>query len=44
MKEIIDEIQRRFEEALQKKTGWGKNEIVLLHKQILIEVLSEHIK
>ncbi len=44
MQEIIFEIKRRFEEALEAKTGWGKNEIKTLHDKIIIEVLSEQIK
>lgn len=42
-KEIIFEIKKRFEEALQSKTGWGKNEIIALYDNIVIEVLSENI-
>ena len=44
MKDIIFEIKKRFEEALESKTGWGKNEIKQLHDKIIIEVLSENIK
>lgn len=40
MKNLILEIQKRFEEALQSKTGWGRNEIMTLYKGITIEVLS----
>lgn len=40
-KEIVFEIKKRFELALEAKTGWGKNEIKTLHDQIIIEVLSE---
>jgi hypothetical protein len=44
MKEIVFEIKKRFEKALDAKTGWGKNEIKTLYDQIVIEVLSEQIK
>jgi hypothetical protein len=44
MKDIIFEIKKRFELALEAKTGWGKNEIKTLHDNIIIEVLSEQIK
>jgi hypothetical protein len=44
MKEIIFEIQTKFAEALEAKTGWGKNEVKSLHDQVIIEVLSKHIK
>lgn len=42
-KEIIFEIKKRFELALQSKTGWGKNEIITLYDNIVIEVLSEQL-
>ena len=42
-KEIIFEIKTRFEKALQAKTGWGKNEIMVLYDNIVIEVLSEQL-
>jgi len=41
MKEILFEIKRRFELALDAKTGWGKNEIKTLYDQIVINVISE---
>ena len=43
MKDIVFEIKKRFEEALEAKTGWGKNEIKSLHNKIIIEVLSEKV-
>ena len=42
-KELIFEIKKRFELALQAKTGWGKNEIMTLYDNIVIEVLSEQL-
>lgn len=43
MKNLILEIQRRFEEALEAKTGWGKNDVKTLYNKIVIEVLSENL-
>lgn len=43
-KEIIFEIKRRFELALEAKTGWGKNEIKSLYDNIVIEVLTEQLQ
>jgi hypothetical protein len=40
MKEILAEIQELFDSRLQRKTGWGKNEVMELYKQCVIEVLS----
>ena len=40
MKEILAEIQELFFTRLQRKTGWGKNEIVELYKECVIEVLA----
>lgn len=42
-KEIVFEIKRRFELALEAKTGWGKNEIKSLYDNIVIEVLTEQL-
>jgi hypothetical protein len=42
-KDIIFEIKRRFEEKLESKTGWGKNEIKTMYDNIVIEVLSEQL-
>ncbi len=42
-KEIIMEIKSRFKLALESKTGWGKNEIMALYDNIVIEVLSEQL-
>lgn len=43
-KEIIFEIKTRFELALEAKTSWGRNDLKKLYDQVVIEVLSEHIK
>lgn len=42
-RELIFEIKRRFEEALEEKTNWGKNELKRLYDNIVIEVLAENI-
>ena len=41
MKEIMDEIESRFEKALEEKTGWGKTEVLLLYKEIASKVYLE---
>ena len=30
-----------FEQRLQEKTGWGRNEIIELHRQCVVQVLYE---
>ena len=37
--ECLAELERRFFEAIENKTGWGKNEIKLLHRQMEIQTL-----
>lgn len=43
MKQIILEIQRRFELALEVKTGWERVDIKTLYNKIVIDVLTEYI-
>jgi hypothetical protein len=43
MKQIMDEIQKRFAEALEVKTGWGKNEVLELYNSIASEVYLENL-
>lgn len=40
MKDILTEIQGLFSSRLQSKTGWGKNEVLELYNQCVIEVLA----
>lgn len=40
---LIKEIKDRFDEAVEGKTGWGKNEIKSLLDRIIIDVLSEEL-
>ena len=40
MKDILNQIQELFDARLQRKTGWGKNEVMELYKQCVIEVLA----
>jgi hypothetical protein len=40
MKDIITEIQTLFSDRLQSKNGWGKNEVLELYNQCVIEVLA----
>lgn len=41
MKEIMKEIDLKFEIALEGKTGWGKNEVLELYRKISSEVYLE---
>ena len=43
MKEIMQEIENRYEEALQQKTGWGKDEVLKLYRKIASEVYLERL-
>ncbi len=40
MKETLMEIQALFSKRLQSKNGWGKNEVLELYNQCVIEVLA----
>jgi hypothetical protein len=44
-KELIIKIEEIFKNKLQKKTGWGRNEIIILYKesvaQAALEILDE---
>lgn len=40
---ILDEIQEAFGEKLNRKTGWGKNEIFAEYKEAQLEVLKKYI-
>lgn len=41
MKEIMNEIEQRFEQALQSKTGWGKDEVLKLYRKVASDVYLE---
>jgi len=45
MKEIMDEIEKRFNEALESQTNWGKNQVKELYnnisKKVYLEKLSQ---
>jgi len=41
MKEIMNEIQVKFYEELEKKNSWGKNEVQELYLKITNEVYLE---
>ena len=43
MQKIIFEIKQEFEQELEAKTGWGKNEVKQLHDQVVIRVLSRNV-
>lgn len=40
-KELLDRIYELFEERLQRKTGWGRNEILEEYKQAKLQALME---
>lgn len=40
-KKLIERISVIFEEKLQAKTGWGRNEIINLHKEAVNEAILE---
>ena len=37
-------IAKRFEEALQAKTSWGKNEVLSLLKDILLQTADDELQ
>ncbi len=40
-KELLAKIKARFEARLQEKTGWGRNEIMVIYNECVTEVLLE---
>ncbi len=40
-KKLIERIQELFFEALEKKTGWGKNDIKDVYKDCVMQALLE---
>lgn len=40
-KKLLDRIKSKFEERLQAKTGWGRNEIIALYNECVTEALLE---
>lgn len=40
---ILKEISIKFELALKAKTGWGKDEVLKLYKDVVIDVLLQNI-
>lgn len=40
-RKLIQRIEELFVEKLQAKTGWGRNEIIALHKEAITEALLE---
>ena len=40
-REILKKIERIFTEKLQAKTGWGKNDVLMVYKDAVNEALLE---
>ncbi len=40
-KKLIKKIEELFNEKLQAKTNWGRNEILKLHKDAVIEAVLD---
>lgn len=40
-KQLLERINELFQQKLQVKTGWGRNEVLALLKDSQIEALSE---
>tara|TARA_R110000868_G_scaffold128318_3_gene336314 strand:- start:678 stop:833 length:156 start_codon:yes stop_codon:yes gene_type:complete len=43
MKEIMNEIEKKFEAALQEKTSWGKNDVLELYRKISSKVYLDRL-
>ena len=43
-KELLKRIEEIFVEKLQSKTGWGRNEILMLYKDAVNDALLEAAK
>lgn len=42
-REVLRQITKLFEERLQKKTGWGRNELLVEFKECVIECLTDEL-
>lgn len=40
-KKLIKQIEKRFKEKLQRKTGWGRNEVLLAYKEAVNEAIFD---
>ncbi len=40
---VLKAIGNVFERKLEKKSGWGKNEVFLIYKESVIEVLADNL-
>lgn len=40
-KKLIDRIKQLFEQKLQVKTGWGKNEVIALYNECVVQATLE---
>ena len=38
---ILKEIDKRFQEALSAKTGWGRNEVLSAYRDVVIKTLAD---
>lgn len=41
---LIKRIEELFKEALQEKTGWGRNEILTIYKDCVVQATLEIIE
>lgn len=39
--ELLQQIDQRFSEKLEAKTGWGRNEVKFALQSVIIEILAE---
>ena len=42
-KSLLKRIEEIFNQKLQSKTGWGRNEIILIYKESVTEAVLEFI-
>lgn len=40
-KKLLERIKEIFAQKLSVKTGWGKNEILVLHNEAIVEAVLE---
>jgi hypothetical protein len=43
MKELMNEVEKRFTQGLQAKTNWGRDEILQLYNKVTNEVYLEYL-
>ncbi len=41
---MLRDIRETYEQALQEKTGWGKDEVIRHYDEIVADVIAKHLE